>query len=176
MNSQQEKKVSLRKPDVPRLEMDDLENPPKDSLGKGRFSILYPRPMHMQEAIEWPDEVEVLVDRLESEAAERELTREERALMDIYETIPILESQDCLHEFWQSGIDQQRIINSFELIGATTLVDPLNASRWCETRTEDRNDYTETEADYLANIEEELFTGMDDLVDLVIDFIEEEMG
>lgn len=127
------------------------------------------------EPIEWPDEVEVLVDRLENESAERDLSREERALMDVYETVPILESVDCLHEFWQSGMDHQRVITSFDLIGAATLVDPLNASRWCETRSEDRNDYSETEADYLASIEEELPPGMDELVDLVLEFIAEEL-
>ena len=131
--------------------------------------------MLLQDAIEWPDEVEVLVDQLENESTERDLTREERALMDIYETVPVLESQDCLHEFWQSGMNHQRVINSFDLIGATGLVDPLNASRWCETRTEDRNDYSETESSYLTSIEEELAEGMDELVDLVVEFIEEEM-
>ena len=128
-----------------------------------------------QETIEWPDPIEVLIDHLENESSERGFTREERALMDIYETIPILQSDDSLHEFWQSGIDHQRIINSFELIGATSLVDPLNASRWCETRPEDRNDYSETEANHLATIEEELIDGMDELIDLVIDFVEEEI-
>jgi len=131
--------------------------------------------MLSQETIEWPDQIEVLIDRLENESSERDFTREERALMDIYETIPILQSDDSLHEFWQSGIDHQRIINSFELIGATSLVDPLNASRWCETRPEDRNDYSETEANHLATIEEELIDGMDELVDLVLDFVEEEI-
>ena len=92
-----------------------------DSLGKVRLGILYPPLMLLQDAIEWPDEVEVLVDQLEGESAERDLTREERALMDIYETVPVLESQDCLHEFWQSGMNHQRIINSFELIGASGL-------------------------------------------------------
>ena len=131
--------------------------------------------MNFQEPIEWPDEVEVLVDRLETEAAERGLSREERALMDVYETVPILESEDCLHEFWQSGLDHQRVIKSFDLVGAANVVDPLNASRWCGTRPEDRNDYTETEADYLAGIEEDLPTAMDELVDLVLEFIEEEL-
>ena len=146
-----------------------------DSLGKVRLGIQYPPSMLLQDVIEWPDEVEVLVDQLENESTERDLTREERALMDIYETVPVLESQDCLHEFWQSGMNHQRIINSFELIGATGLVDPLNASRWCETRTEDRNDYSETESSYLTSIEEELAEGMDELVDVVVEFIEEEM-
>lgn len=129
-----------------------------------------------QETIEWPDPIEVLIDQLEHESSERDFTREERALMDIYETVPILQSDDSLHEFWQSGIDQQRIINSFELIGATSLVDPLNASRWCETRPEDRNDYSDTEANHLATIEEELVDGMDELIELVLAFIEEEMN
>ena len=129
-----------------------------------------------QETIEWPDPIEVLIDQLENESSERNFTREERALMDIYETIPILQSDDSLHEFWQSGIDHQRIINSFELIGATSLVDPLNASRWCETRPEDRNDYSETEANHLATIEEELIDGMDELIDLLLVFVEEEIN
>jgi len=132
--------------------------------------------MFPQDPIEWPDEVEVLIDQLESESTERALTREERALMDVYETVPLLESEDALHEFWQSPIDHQRIINSFDLIGATTLVDPLNASRWCGTRSQDRSDYSETESDYLATIEEEVPGGLDELIDLVLDFMEEELG
>lgn len=132
--------------------------------------------MLSQEPVEWPDQVEVLVERLESEATERALNREERALMDVYETVPVLESEDCLHEFWQSGVDHQRVINSFDLIGATTLVDPLNASRWCGSCAPDRNDYSETESNYLATIEEDLPAGMDELVDLVVVFIEEELG
>ena len=128
-----------------------------------------------QEAVEWPDQVEILVERLESEATERALSREERALIDVYETVPILESEDCLHEFWQSEVDQQRIINSFDLIGATALVDPLNASRWCGSCSPDRNENSETEAQYLATIEEDLPVGMEELVDLLLAFIEGEL-
>jgi hypothetical protein len=132
--------------------------------------------MFSNEPIEWPEKVEILVDHLESESSERALSRAERALMDVYETVAILESEDGLHGFWQSGVDHQRIINSFDLIGASTLVDPLNASRWCETRSQDREDYSETESDYLATIEEELPAGLDELIDLVLEFIEEELG
>lgn len=131
--------------------------------------------MFSHEPIEWPDEVELLVDRLESESAERALSREERALMDVYETVPLLESEDGLHGFWQSGVNHQRVIKSFDMIGASAVVDPLNASQWCETRPEDRNDYSETEEEYLANIEEDLFAGMDELIDLVLEFINEEL-
>jgi len=132
--------------------------------------------MFSQEPIEWPDKIEVLIDQLESEAGERDLTREERAVVDVYETVPILQSEDCLHDFWQSGIDHQRTINSFELIDATVLVDAMNASRWCGARNEDRNDYTETETEHLAAIDEDVPGGIDDLADLLIEFIEEELG
>lgn len=132
--------------------------------------------MFSHESIEWPDEVEVLVDRLENEAAERTLNRAERAVMDVYETVAVVQEEDGLHGFWQSGVNHQRVINSFELIGATALVDPLNASRWCETRAEDRYDYSETEEEYLTGIEEDFFTGTDELVDLLLAFIEEELG
>lgn len=145
-------------------------------LGKDGCIVLSRRTMFSHEPIQWPDEVEVLVDRLERESAGRKLSREERALMDVYETVPVLEGEEGLHGFWQSGVNHQRVINSFELIGATTLVDPLNASRWCETRPEDRYDYSETEEEYLSSIEEELFDGMDELLDLVLAFIEEELG
>jgi hypothetical protein len=131
--------------------------------------------MQFLESIEWPDEIELLIDRLESESAERALTREERALVDVYETVPILESEDCLHEFWQSEIDHQRIIKSFDIVGASSIVDPLNASRWCGTRTQERGDYSASEADYLTSIEEELPTGMEELVDVVLEFIEDEL-
>lgn len=145
-------------------------------LGKPHLPILTQRTMFGMQAIEWPDKIEVLIDQLESDAHERDLSREERAVLDIYETVPILQSEDCLHEFWQSAIDHQRTINSYELIGATGMVDPMNASRWCATRSEDRNDYTETETEHLTTIEDELAGGMDELVDLLLEFIEEELG
>ncbi|MCP5542888.1 MAG: hypothetical protein H7A49_03155 [Akkermansiaceae bacterium] len=80
--------------------------------------------MFSQEPIEWPEEIEILIDRLESESSERALSREERALMDVYETVPVLESEEGLHGFWHSGVNHQRVIKSFDLIGADSLVDP----------------------------------------------------
>jgi hypothetical protein len=132
--------------------------------------------MFAQEPIEWPEEVEMLIDRLEQESAQHALTREERALMDVYETVPILESEDCLHEFWQSPLDHQRVIKSFDIVGAVSLVDALNASRWCANASDERGDYSDTEADYLANIEEDVPAAIEDLSDLILDFIEEELG
>ncbi len=132
--------------------------------------------MFSPEPIEWPEEVETLIETLEDEAAERALTREERAVMDVVEAVPFIEGEDGLHGFWHAGLNHQRVIRSFELIGATTIADALNASRWCESRGDDRHDYSETEEDYLQSIEEELAGGMEELTDLVLEFIEDELG
>ncbi|MGC4016075.1 MAG: hypothetical protein QM755_16350 [Luteolibacter sp.] len=43
--------------------------------------------------------------------------------MDVYETVAVLEEEDGLLGFWQSDVNHQRLINLFEFIGATTLVD-----------------------------------------------------
>ncbi len=132
--------------------------------------------MFSQEPIEWPEQVELLVERLEEEASERSLSREERALMDVVETVPVIEGEDGLHGFWHSGVNHQRVIKSFDLIGATIIADALNSSQWCETRGDDRSAYSETEEEYLCTIEEELAAGMDELADLVLEFIEDELG
>jgi len=129
------------------------------------------------EPIEWNDEILVLVDSLDEKAADEGLEREERALLDVIETVQLLDPQgDGLHDFWQSGLDHQRIINSFDLIGSSAMVDVLNASKWCQSRSESRDDYSETESEYLASIEEDMYEALNELPDLVDDFIEEELG
>lgn len=129
------------------------------------------------EPIEWSDEILVLVDSLDEKVAARGLEREERALLDVVETVQLLDPEgDGLHDFWHSGIDHQRIINSFDLVGSSAMVDVLNASKWCQSRSESRDDYSETESEYLASIEEDLYTALSELPDLVDDFVEEELG
>ena len=129
------------------------------------------------ETIEWSDEVLVLADELDGKLADGGLSREERALLDVIETVTMLDpSGDGLHEFWQSGVDHQRIINSFDLVGSSAMVDVINASKWCQTRSESRDDYSETESEYLASIEDDMYEALNELPDLVDDFIEEELG
>ncbi|RYD17415.1 MAG: hypothetical protein EOP88_26710 [Verrucomicrobiaceae bacterium] len=130
------------------------------------------------EPIEWEDEITRLIDRLEEKSADGEsLTRPERAIMDVVETVQLLDPEgDGLHEFWQSEIDHRRIIKSFDLVGASAVVDSLNASQWCQNRPDDRDSYTETEAEYLAGIEEELYDALAELPDLVAEFVEDELG
>ena len=128
------------------------------------------------EPIEWDDEITLLVDRLEEKSAEGGLTRQERALMDVVETVQLLDPEgDGLHEFWQSELDHRRIINSFDLVGSSAMVDVLNASQWCQTRNADLDQYSETEADYLASIEDDLHDALSELPEQVAEFIEDEL-
>ncbi len=125
------------------------------------------------EPIEWDDEITLLIDRIEEKSAEGGLTREERAIMDIVETVQLLDPKgDGLHEFWQTAVNHRRIITSFDMVGASAMVDALNASQWCQTR---KSEYTETESDYLASIEEELFEALSELPDQVGEFVEDEL-
>lgn len=130
------------------------------------------------EPIEWDDDITRLIDRLEEKTADGEgLTRPERALMDVVETVQLLDPEgEGLHEFWQSEIDHRRIIKSFDLVGASAVVDSLNASQWCQNRPDDRDQYTETESDYLTSIEEELYDALGELPDLLAEFVEDELN
>ena len=126
--------------------------------------------------VEWSDEILILVDELVEKSGERDLRREEQALIDVVETVQLIENGEGLHDFWQSGIAHSRIINSFDLIDASAIVDALNASQWCQTRSEDRGQYSETESDHLAGIEDEMQEALNELNDLVADFIDDEFS
>ena len=125
--------------------------------------------------LEWTDRVEILLEELEGAADDGGLTREQIAVLDVAETSGLLLEGDGLHDFWQSGVDKQRVINSFDLIGASAMVDVLNASQWCQTRNEDRGSYTETESSHLATIEEDLYEALVDLPALLDEFVEDEL-
>ena len=125
-------------------------------------------------SIEFSDDLEILIDSLEQESAERELSRNERALIDVIDAVSLITSEeDALHEFWQSPVNHEQIINSFELVGASGLVDHLNSSQWCKSRTEDRSQYTETESSHIGEIEEQFFEELQDLPEILDTFVEE---
>lgn len=129
------------------------------------------------EPIEWSDEIMVLIDELDEKSADEGLSREERALVDVVETVQLLDPEgDGLHDFWQSGIDHRRIINSFDMVGSSAMVDVLNASQWCQTRSSDRDQYSETESEYLASIEEDMYEALSELVEQVEEFVEDELN
>ena len=131
--------------------------------------------MSIFDSVEFSDEVEILVDKLEQESNERTLSREERALIDVLDTVKLIEEGEGLNEFWLSSLDHSRIINSFELIGASTVVDTLNSSQWCQAASNDRSQYSATEEGYITGIEEEYFEAINELPELVDAFIEDEL-
>ena len=131
--------------------------------------------MSIFDTIEFSDEIEILIDKLEEESNERQLNREERALIDVVDTVKLIEDGEGLNEFWLSSIDHARISNSFEFIGASTIVDTLNSSQWCQSASSDRSQYTDAESNHLSSIEEEYFEALAEVPELIEAFIEEEL-
>ncbi|SHK09610.1 hypothetical protein SAMN02745181_3249 [Rubritalea squalenifaciens DSM 18772] len=130
----------------------------------------------MIEKVEFSEEVEQLLEELEEASEERTLNREERAIVDAVDAVRAIEEGEGLHEFWQSGLDYSRILRSFDMIGCERMVDLINASQWCQTRKEDRDQYTEQESNYLDEIEEDLWDALAEVPDLVEEFIEDELS
>lgn len=129
--------------------------------------------MDFSESTEFGDDIEILVEELEAASEERALTREERAVIDVVDAIRLIEDGEGLHDFWQSELDHRRVMNSFDIIGSERMVDALKAGQWCETRNEDRSLYTETEADYLSELEEEMYEAIMEIPEVLKEFIED---
>ena len=127
--------------------------------------------MSFSENTEFGDDIEILLSDLEAATEDRSLTREELAVIDVVDTIRLIEAGEGLHEFWQTDLNHSRVMNSFDLVGSERMVDAIKAGQWCETRLEDRSLYTETEADYLSELEEELYEAITEVPDILIEFL-----
>jgi len=132
--------------------------------------------MSFEENTDFGDDIEILVEELEAASEERDLTREERVVIDVLDAIRLIEGGEGLHEFWQSDLDHSRVMNSFDIVGSERMVDALKAGQWCETRNEDRSLYTETEADYLSELEEEMYEAITEMPDVLKEFVEDGLG
>ena len=131
--------------------------------------------MSFSDSTDFGDDIELLLAELEAATEDRDLTREERAVIDVVDAIRLIEGGEGLHEFWQSDLNHSQIMNSFDIIGSERMVDAIKAGQWCETRLEDRSLYTETEADYLSELEEELYEAIAEVPDILAEFIEDGM-
>lgn len=123
---------------------------------------------------EFSDDIEILVDNLEESSQDRALTRNEQAVIDVVDTVGLVE-QDGLQEFWFSSINQDRIIKSFDLIGAATIVDVFNSSQWCRRKASETSQFTEVESSHLSEIEDELHSELWEVPELLEAFIEDEL-
>lgn len=123
---------------------------------------------------EFSDDIEILVDNLEETSQERALSRNEQAVLDVVDTVGVVE-QEGLQEFWSSPINQDQIIKSFDLIGAAQIVDVFNSSQWCRRKAAETSQFTEVESSYLSEIEDELHSGLWEVPELLEAFIEDEL-
>lgn len=131
--------------------------------------------MSFSDNTEFGDDIEILLADLEVASEARDLTREELAVIDVVDAIRLMEEGEGLHDFWQTDLNHSRILKSFDLVGAERLMDAIKAGQWCETRLEDRSLYTETEADYLSELEEELFEAIAEMPDILAEFVDNGM-
>jgi len=116
--------------------------------------------MSFSENTEFGDDIEILLGELEAASEDRDLTREERAIIDVVDTIRLIESGEGLHEFWQTDLNHSRVMNSFDIVGTERMVDAIK----------------ETEADYLSELEEELYEAIAEVPDILVEFVEDGMG
>lgn len=123
---------------------------------------------------EFSDTIEILVDNLENEAQDRTLTRNEQAVIDVVDTVGLVE-QDGLQDFWFSSLNHDQIIKSFDLIGAAQIVDVFNSSQWCRRKATETSQFTEVEESHLSEIEEELHSELWEVPELLESFIEDEL-
>jgi len=131
--------------------------------------------MSFSENTEFGDDIEILLAELEAASEKRDLTRGELAVIDVVDAVRLIEAGEGLHEFWQTDLNHTRVMNSFDIVGSERMVDAIKAGQWCETRLEDRSLYTETEADYLSELEEELYEAIAEMPEILEEFVEEGM-
>ena len=74
--------------------------------------------MSFSDSTDFGDDIELLLAELEAATEDRDLTREERAVIDVVDAIRLIEGGEGLHEFWQSDLNHSQIMNSFDIIGS----------------------------------------------------------
>lgn len=117
------------------------------------------------------EQIEILLDEIESDP-ERELSEKEKVIVDVVEATTLIE-EDGLHAFWFSSLSEELVIKALDEIGAYEIVDLVQSSQWCKSSAEDRGDFSETEEGHLSGIEEELMPKIDDILELIEDYLEE---
>ncbi len=128
--------------------------------------------MTFSREIELGDEIEIFVDDLENASSERSLSRDEQAILDVVDTLELV-GEEGLHEFWHSSTKQEQVIHSFDMIGASQMVDLFNGTQWCRSCASDRGQLTEVETNHLSEIEEDLSAEIENVPSLLQEFIED---
>lgn len=117
------------------------------------------------------EQIEILLDEIENDP-DRDLSQKEQVITEVIETSLLIE-ESGLHAFWYSSLSEEVVIKAFDEIGAHEIIDLIQSSQWCTSSPEDRGDFSDTEENHLSGIEEELMPKLDDLSELIEDYLEE---
>jgi len=120
--------------------------------------------------IEYTEDIEELIEDIEQDSEERQLSEKEQYIVNVVEATRGIE-EDGLLEFWQNTDDPEEVLKSFDAVGAYDLFDMLQSSQWCQAKT---SELTEAESAHLEEIESELALLLNDLPEILQDFFEDE--
>jgi hypothetical protein len=120
--------------------------------------------------IQFSDKIEILLEEFETE--DRELSSVEKVIVNVVEAASLID-EEGLHSFWHSGFNENLVIKSFDAIGAFEIIDLIQSSQWVKSAADDRGDLSDTEESHLSDIESELLPLLEDLSDLIEEYLEE---
>ena len=117
------------------------------------------------------EQIEILLDEIENDP-DRELSDKEQVIVEVIEAASLIE-ESGLHAFWYSSLSEKIVIKAFDEIGAHEIIDLIQSSQWCTSCSDDRGEFSDTEENHLSGIEEELMPKLDDISELIEDYLEE---
>jgi len=122
--------------------------------------------------IQYSEQVEEIIEAIDTDP-ERDLASHEKIVLDVVEAAAIIES-DGLQMIWVGPLDPDVAIKAFDEIGAFEVVDLIQSTQWCSSAADDRGNYSETEENHISEIEEELFVKLEELPDLIDEYLEDQ--
>lgn len=122
--------------------------------------------------IEFTSDIEEILEEIE-EADDTKLTAQQQHIFTVVETTRLLE-EEGLFGFWTGTTNQEIIMKSFNAIGAYELHDLFQSSQWCENKSADQ-ELNEVETSHLEDIESELTPLLEDVPDILQDFLDDEV-
>lgn len=121
--------------------------------------------------IEFTTDIEDILEDIE-ESDSTDLSETQQHIVNAVDTARLLE-EEGLYGFWMAPINHESMMKTFDAIGAYELHDLFQSSQWCENKTADQ-ELNEVETSHLEDIESELMPLLEDLPDILQDFLEDE--
>lgn len=122
--------------------------------------------------IQYSEQVEEIIEAIDADP-DRDLASHEKIVLDVVEAAAIIES-DGLQMIWVGPLDPDVAIKAFDEIGASEVVDLIQSTQWCSSAADDRGNYSKTEENHISEIEEELSVKLEELPDLIDEYLEDQ--